>query len=213
MASSTSATYKLSPPVFSLSNKKLKLTPPSPPTLGADCPPPLGVEEANAPSVFNILNIFRQRWFLNRDHLIANILSTQKDECSKISWVDFQPMFHTHLVWRALALLPALCPVAKGKHYMFVFVLEVLDGDGPGPYGLCSFFSITKKSNRSHGSQHKPGPPSPSPSSRPPFPPVSKKEMEAAKADKWVQATRCPLALATPPSPFVSAFNPYPLCR
>jgi hypothetical protein len=59
------------------------------------------------------------------DHLIANILSAQKDERGKISWVDFQPIFHMHLIQRALTLLPALCPVAKGKHCMFMFVLEV----------------------------------------------------------------------------------------
>jgi hypothetical protein len=57
------------------------------------------LEEANSPSIFDILNIFRCRWFLNRDHLISNILSAQKDEHGKISWVDFQPMFHTHLIW------------------------------------------------------------------------------------------------------------------
>ena len=33
---------------------------------------------------------------------------------------QFLPMFHTHLVQQALALLPPLCPVAKGKHCMFV---------------------------------------------------------------------------------------------
>jgi hypothetical protein len=145
MASPASATRKLSPPVFSLPNKKLKLTPPSPPNPEADRPPPLGVEEANSPSVFEILNIFRRRWFLNRDHLIANILSAQKDERGKISWVDFQPMFHTHLVRRAVALLPPLCPIAKGKCCMFVFILEVLDDDGPGPYRSGSFFFIEKK--------------------------------------------------------------------
>jgi hypothetical protein len=58
-------------------------------------------------------------------------------------------MFHTHLVHCALTLLPPLCPMALGKQCMFVFVLEVLDGDGPGPYGLGSFFSIMKKSDRS----------------------------------------------------------------
>jgi hypothetical protein len=120
------------PPVFSLPNKKLKLTPPSPPIPGTDHPPTSVVEEADAPSVFDILNIFCHRWFLNRDHLITNILSAQKDEHSKISWVDFQPMFHTHLVWRAITLLPALCPIAKGKHCMFMFILKVLDGDRPG---------------------------------------------------------------------------------
>jgi hypothetical protein len=125
MASPASASCKLSPPVFSLPNKKLKLTPPSPPNPGANCPPPVGVEEADSSSIFDVLNIFRRQWFLNRDHLIANILSAQKDERGKISWVDFQPMFHTHLVRRALALLPPLCPAAKGKRCMFVFIVTI----------------------------------------------------------------------------------------
>jgi hypothetical protein len=59
MASPASATHKLSPPVFSLPNKKVKLTPPSPSNPSADCPPPSGVEEANSPSIFNVLNIFQ----------------------------------------------------------------------------------------------------------------------------------------------------------
>jgi hypothetical protein len=207
MASPASATRKLSPPVFSLPNKKMKLTPPSPPIPGADRPPPSGVEEADAPSVFDVLNIFRRRWFLHRDHLIANILSAQKDERSKISWVDFQPAFHTHLVRRALALLPALCPVAKGKRCMFVFVLEVLDGDGPGPYGSGSFFSIAKKSEKSRGSRRKSGPPVPSGFAHPPLPPLSKKEIKAGKALDQDQAARRPAALATPP-PLLSPLPP-----
>jgi hypothetical protein len=128
------------------------MTPPSPPNPGTNCPHPFGVEEANSPSVFDVMNIFHHQWFLNRrDHLIVNILSAQKDECGKISWVDFQPMFHTHLIWCALALLPPLCPVAKGKHCMFVFILEVLDEDRPGPYRSGLLFSIGNKGAHSHG--------------------------------------------------------------
>ena len=207
MAPPASATCKLSPPVFSLPNKKLKLTPPSPRNPSANRPPPSGVEEADAPSIFDILNIFRQRWFLNRDHLIANILSAQKDECGKISWVYFQPPFHTHLVWWALALLPALCPVAKGKCCMFVFVLEVLDGDGPGPYGLGSFFSIMKKSKKSRGSRCKSGTPVPLTFVHPPLPPLSKKEIEASKA---LDRSGCPMAFGFghPPLPVYPPFLP-----
>jgi hypothetical protein len=77
-------------------------------------------------------------------------------------------MFHTHLVQQALALLPTLCPIAKGKCCMFVFVPEVLDGDGPSPYGSGSFFSIVKKSKKSRGSRHKSSPSGPSTYSYPP---------------------------------------------
>ena len=94
-------------------------------------------------------------------------------------------MFHTHLVWQALALLPPLCPTALGKHCMVVFVLEVLDGDGPGPYGSGSFFSIVKKSNQSCSFWQKSGPPGHPSSSRPPLPPVDyKKFQESDKADE-----------------------------
>ena len=77
-------------------------------------------------SVFDVLNVFRSRWFLNRDHLIANVLSAQKAEDGQYTWVDFLPPFHTHLVQRARTLLPPLCPVAKGKKVIFLFILEIL---------------------------------------------------------------------------------------
>jgi hypothetical protein len=77
-----------------------------------------------------VLNIFRSCWFLNQDHLAANILSSQKDNCSCFCWVDFQPEFHAHLVQCMLVLLPPLCPVAKGKKVMFVFLLEILASTG-----------------------------------------------------------------------------------
>jgi len=48
----------LSPPVFSLPNKKLKMTPPSPPALGPICSPLKGVEEEDGPSVFKVLNCY-----------------------------------------------------------------------------------------------------------------------------------------------------------
>jgi len=126
----------------------MKMTPPSPPALSPVCPPPKGVEE-DGPSMFNVLNVFGQWWFLNRDHLSVNVLSTQKDESGHIVWVDFLPTFHTHLIQQALAILPSLCPIAKGKCCMFVFVLEVLDRDGPGPSGPGLFFTLLKKRSRS----------------------------------------------------------------
>ena len=38
----------------------------------------------DGPSIFNILNVFRHQWFLNRDHLLANILLAQKDNTGNI---------------------------------------------------------------------------------------------------------------------------------
>src|SRR6267142_4376477 len=114
--------------------------PPLPPPAAVAIPSVPLVALDNGPSVFQVLNIFRHRWFLNRDHLIANILSAQKDKSDKIFWVDFQPTFHTHLIRWALALLPPLCPVAKGKRCMFVFILEILTAEESRP-----FFVLPKK--------------------------------------------------------------------
>jgi hypothetical protein len=193
------------------------LAPPSPPILDTDCPPPSGVEEADVPSIFDVLNIFRRRWFLNRDHLIANIHSAQKDERGKLFWVDFQPQFHTHLVRQALALLPTLCPMALGKRCMFVFLLEVLDEDGPGPFGSGSFFSLERKAGRSHGPRRKPGPTGPPPASQPPLPasvpmtsvPKTKKKKHPLVPAQTPVAPLPPAPVAPqPPSPPVSAPSP-----
>src|SRR6267142_2403018 len=120
--------------------KRSKPAPPSPPALGPPPPPSVREMEEDGPSVFDVLNVFRRRWFLNRDHLLANILSAQKDDAGNIFWVDFLPPFHTHLVQWAIALLPPLCPMAKGKRVMFVFLLKVIAGEGP-----MTFFNLPKK--------------------------------------------------------------------
>jgi len=108
--------------------------------------PPSGSPE---PSVFDVLNIFRRRWFLHQDHLIANVLSATKDDAGLLDWIDFQPPFHSHLIRKAMSLLPPLCLVVKGKRVIFVFVLEVLNedshgspGHNPGPL---AFFNVSKK--------------------------------------------------------------------
>src|SRR5487761_1837308 len=102
---------------------------PSGPTVaGTPAPRGGGASVADGPSVFEVLNIFRRQWFLNRDHLISKVVSAQKDNRGNVTWVDFNPLFHTSLVRRALTLLPPLCPVAKGKRVMFVFLLEILTG-------------------------------------------------------------------------------------
>ncbi|KAH9952339.1 hypothetical protein BGW80DRAFT_1470427 [Lactifluus volemus] len=49
-------------------------------------------------SVFDIHNTFHRRWFLSRDHLMANVISAQKAKDGKISWVEFTPPYHAHLV-------------------------------------------------------------------------------------------------------------------
>src|ERR1700730_11908769 len=73
-------------PASSPPSERAKMAPPSPPT-------PLRQKEA-APtidpddklSVFDSQNIFQSRWFLNRDDLIANVLSTQKNDNGCFTW-------------------------------------------------------------------------------------------------------------------------------
>ena len=79
-------------------------------------------------SVFDILNIFRRHWFLSRANLLANAISAQKAEDGNISWVEFTPQYHSHLVKCAVALVPH--PVHMVKKVMFVYVLELLNGKG-----------------------------------------------------------------------------------
>ena len=82
-------------------------------------------------SVFDVLNIFCHRWFLSRTALLAQVISAQKAEDSNISWVEFSPPFHSHLVKCAVALVPRLgCPVPMVKRVMFVFILELLNWEG-----------------------------------------------------------------------------------
>ena len=51
----------------------------------------LTAKDDPSPGVFDILNIFRQQWFLSRSHLLANVLSAQRSEDKLISWVEFPP--------------------------------------------------------------------------------------------------------------------------
>ena len=81
-------------------------------------------------SVFDIFNIFRKRWFLERDNLICHILCAQKAKDNSIFWVEFTPQLHTHLVKCALALV-LHCPIKVVKRVMFVFILEMLNEEVP----------------------------------------------------------------------------------
>ena len=146
---------------------------------GTPAPQGGGASVANGPSVFEVLNIFRHQWFLNRDHLISKVVSAQKDNHGNVTWVDFDPLFHTSLVRRALTLLPPLCLIAKGKRVMFVFLLEVLMGkEGAGLSGSGPFFTPEKR--RQVRKSHKVATPS---APRPPIgPPPSKKLAPAALA-------------------------------
>ena len=60
-------------------------------------------------SVFNIHNIFCHHWFLLRAHLLTNVILAQKDEDGKISWVEFTPQYHSHLVKCAIVTVRSWC--------------------------------------------------------------------------------------------------------
>jgi hypothetical protein len=87
--------------------------------------------------VFDIYNSFHRHWFISRDHLMANATSAQKDEDGKFFWVEFSPLYHAHLVKCAVALVPH--PLHKVKKVMFVYILELLNREGPQ-----AFFDLTK---------------------------------------------------------------------
>jgi hypothetical protein len=107
--------------------------------LKASWAPPVPLPDDNAPdgskySVFDIQNIFRCRWFINYDHLIANVLSATRDGEGRFTWVNFLPQFHTLLIKRMCTLLPPGVAVSHGKKVLFVFLLVILTGDkGPKP--------------------------------------------------------------------------------
>ena len=79
---------------------------------------------------------------------MASVISAQKAEDGNISWVEFTPQFHSHLVKCAVALVPCLCPVPKVKWVMFVFILELLNGDGH-----MAFFELQKGGRKANNAQ------------------------------------------------------------
>jgi len=106
---------------------------PLPPPLGLGLLPyhtPALMSLPSDPSVFDILNLFHHHWFLSRDWLVSNVASAQRTNGSSIDWVKFPPMVHTHLMRYAIKLAPSV-PAAKVKQVMFIYLLEVLNRDGP----------------------------------------------------------------------------------
>jgi hypothetical protein len=102
----------------------------------------------NELSVFDIHNIFHHRWFLSRTHLLTNVISAQKDKDGNISWVEFTPPYHLHLVKCAVALVPH--PVLKVKKVMFAYILELLREGGHE-----AFFELKKGSRKANNAQKK----------------------------------------------------------
>ena len=80
------------------------------------------------------LRTFRSCWQLDKGWLVSFVASAQrKTPTSPISWVEFMPQGHTHLVRSALKLvsLTKALPITKIKEVMFAFVLDVLNESVP----------------------------------------------------------------------------------
>ena len=121
--------------------------PPKPPKVPST--PSKALSKVVELSVFDVLNIFRHRWFLSRTALLAQVISAQKAEDGNISWVEFSPPFHSHLVKCAVALVPHhVCPVPMVKRVMFVFILELLNQEGH-----LAFFDLQKGGCKANNAQ------------------------------------------------------------
>jgi len=80
---------------------------------------------------------------------VTQVISAQKAEDGKLSWVEFPPPFHSHLVKCAVALVPHRgCPLPMVKRVMFVFILELLNGEGH-----TAFFELQKGGRKANNAQ------------------------------------------------------------
>jgi predicted RNA-binding Zn-ribbon protein involved in translation (DUF1610 family) len=80
---------------------------------------------------------------------LTNVISaqiSQKDKDGNISWVEFTPQYHSHLVKCAVALVPH--PVLKVKKVMFAYILELLNGEGH-----MAFFELQKGGRKANNAQ------------------------------------------------------------
>jgi hypothetical protein len=74
---------------------------------------------------------------------VSFVASAQRAKADgSITWVEFVPKGHTHLVRSALKLVPVTksLPLAKIKEVMFIFILEVLNAPSSSP----GFFNARK---------------------------------------------------------------------
>jgi len=67
---------------------------------------------------------------------VSLIATAQWMDGNSIDWVEFLPASHSHLMQCAIKLAPSIS-ATKVKQVMFVYILEVLNGDGP----MLSFFA------------------------------------------------------------------------
>ena len=98
------------------------------------------------------LKTFRACWYLDKDWLVSFVVSAQRAKAdAPITWVEFVPKGHTHLVRSALKLVPVTksLPLAKIKEVMFTFILKVLNAPGASP-GFFNARKAAKPHTRSH---------------------------------------------------------------
>ena len=139
--------------------------------------------------VFDVLNLFCACWFLHHDHILSLVVFAQKaDDGNDISWVEFAPQTHSHLVRQAITLAPTLYPLALLKQVMFTFILEVVHDWGHK--GLASFVKTSAPCRR-HASLAGPGP------STLPVPP--------SQGAGLVRASRPPALVLSSPAPPLQA--------
>ena len=89
------------------------------------------------------LKTFHACWYLDKDWLVSFVTSAQRAKANgPITWVEFVPKGHTHLVRSTLKLVPVTksLPLAKIKEVMFTFILEALNAPGTSP----GFFNARK---------------------------------------------------------------------
>ena len=133
--SGTSILFPLPPP---LGLGLISMAPQTPP------PTPAPPAKRSPPSAEELcLKMFRACRFIDKDWLVSFIASAQRlKPDAPITWVEFVPKGHTHLVCCALKLVPPTraLPLAKVKECMFLFILEVLNGPGSSP----GFFTARK---------------------------------------------------------------------
>lgn len=72
--------------------------------------------------------------------MIPHIVLAMKDAEGSLEWVEFEKVFHSHLVQRAKSVLASSdCSLTTVKKSLFVFILETLNGEGPS-----AFFDLEK---------------------------------------------------------------------
>ena len=136
---------KFDNPSFSLTTTTgYRVMPSAPPVPSASTAAAAPKPKPSPPSAETLcLKTFRACWYLDKDWLVSFVASAQRARPdAPITWVEFMPKGHTHLVRSALKLVPVSkhLPLAKIKEVMFTFILETLNAPGSSP----GFFNARK---------------------------------------------------------------------